>query len=489
MTRPCRLAVLSAPILASVLLVAGCDLAPKENLPIIHVAVAYKDAAAWKPANPSDEIPRGAWWTLYHDPVLTRLEERLDSNNPDLENEVAIYDRARAYAQEAESGLYPTLTFGSAYSYHNLSTNARPLRPPGQPATYGRNSFDAFATYEIDVWDKLHNEARAGQALAEAAAGDLATAKLSLEAELASDYLVWRGLVDEVALLHRTVASYQAAYNLVSDRFHGQIAPEVDVSRAETQLEDARATLAGLINRQVLMEHAIGTLTGTPATDFTMPADSTPLSMPYVPPGMPSTLLERRPDIAAAERRVAAAAHIVGVARAAFYPDISLGLVGGFASNGPDLFTLPNSAWVLGSGLLLPILDGGYRQAELNDSEAALRSADAVYRATVLSAFQDVEDALSEIHWLGEEQKSASAAVKSAQLTVSQATALYRDGATNFLEVAVAQTQELDAERRAVQLHAVQTETTVNLIRALGGGWTRADIPPPPQPGLLHAGP
>ncbi len=275
----------------------------------------------------------------------------------------------------------------------------------------------------------------------------------------------------------------------MNNRFQGQIASLVDVSRARTQLEDARAQVADIIARRLLLEHAIATLVGQPATTFALAPDDAPLPMPMVPPGVPSRLLERRPDIAAAERRVAAAAKLVGVAHAAYYPDISLQLLGGFQSTNINMFALPNSIWTLGSGLALPILDGGLRDAQLSSAQAALRSSTELYRGTVLAAFQDVEDNLALIHWLGEEQAAERAAVAAAQLTQSQALALFRDGATTFLEVVVAQTAALGAEQNAIALHTRELEATVQLIRALGGGWDRHDLPAPPAPGLLHAGP
>jgi NodT family efflux transporter outer membrane factor (OMF) lipoprotein len=467
---------------------AGCDFAPPEQLTVVPVAARYKEEIAFKPAEPLDEIPRGQWWRLYNDAQLNALEAAAQANNANLASQIAVYDQARAYAQQAEAGLYPQVTLQNTLS-ENRQSATRPLRSNTQPSTFGANTVDAAASYEIDFWGKLRNEARAGQALAQAGAADLAAARLSLQAELADDYVVWRGLRDQERLLRNTVAAYEQAFTLVTNRFEGQIASMVDVSRARTQLEDARARVSDIIARRVLLEHAIGTLVGQPATNFTLGTDDAPLGMPVVPPGMPSRLLERRPDIAAAERRVAASAKLVGVAHAAYYPDISLQLLGGFQSTNINMFTLPNSIWTVGSGLALPILDGGLRDAQLTSAQAALRSSAQLYRATVLNAFQDVEDNLALIHWLGEEQVSERAAVTAARETETRALALFRDGATTFLEVVVAQTAALAAEQTSIGLHTRELEATVQLIRALGGGWNRGDLPAPPRPGLLHAGP
>jgi NodT family efflux transporter outer membrane factor (OMF) lipoprotein len=470
------------------LALAGCDFAQPETLSPVPVAAHYKEEVAFRPAQQLDALPRNEWWHLYHDTQLDALEAAAGRNNPALAAQLAVYDQARAYAQQAEAGLYPTVTLQSSLS-ENKQSATRPLRSNTQPSNYGANTVDMAASYEIDFWGKLRNEARSGQALAQAGAADLAQARLSLQAEVADDYVVWRGLRDQERLLRNTVAAYDQALTLVNNRFQGQIASLVDVSRARTQLEDARAQVADIIARRLLLEHAIATLVGQPATTFALAPDDAPLPMPMVPPGVPSRLLERRPDIAAAERRVAAAAKLVGVAHAAYYPDISLQLLGGFQSTNINMFALPNSIWTLGSGLALPILDGGLRDAQLSSAQAALRSSTELYRGTVLAAFQDVEDNLALIHWLGEEQAAERAAVAAAQLTQSQALALFRDGATTFLEVVVAQTAALGAEQNAIALHTRELEATVQLIRALGGGWNRGDLPAPPEPGLLHAGP
>jgi NodT family efflux transporter outer membrane factor (OMF) lipoprotein len=464
---------------------SGCDFAPPERLAPVPVAARYKEEVAFKPAEPLDELPRGEWWHLYHDAQLDALEAAAAHNNAALAAQLAVYDQARAYAQQAEAGLYPTVTLQNGLS-ENRQSATRPLRSNTQPSNFGSNTVDLAASYEIDFWGKLRNEARAGKALAQAGAADFAEAKLSLQAEVADDYVVWRGLRDQERLLRNTVAAYEQAFALVNNRFQGQIASLVDVSRARTQLEDARAQVADIIARRLLLEHAIATLVGQPATTFALTPDDAPLPMPVVPPGMPSRLLQRRPDIAAAERRVAASAKLVGVAHAAYYPDISLQLLGGFQSTNINMFTLPNSIWTVGSGLALPILDGGLRTAQLSSAQAALRSSTELYRGTVLRAFQDVEDNLALLHWLGEEQTAERAAVAAAQLTQTQALALFRDGATTFLEVVVAQTAALAAEETSIALHTRELEATVQLIRALGGGWDRSDLP---APGLLHAGP
>jgi len=458
----------------------GCDFAPAYHAPVTAIPARFKEAGPWQPAQPADTAPRGPWWEAYGDAELNSLESQVNAGNQTLAAAVAAYDQARAYAQEAEAGLFPTIGLGGAIST-NRQSNARPLRSAGQPSYYGANTLDAQANFELDIWGRVRDFVAAGKAEAQASSADLAAVRLSLHAELADDYVTLRGLDAEIALLNNTVDAYGKALTLVHNRFQGDIASGVDVAQAETQLNSAKSQVSDVTARRQLLEHAIATLIGQPAPAFSLAESAEPIAQPDIPTGVPSTLLQRRPDIAAAERQVASANQMVGVAKAAFYPALSLNLLGGFQRTSMNLLSLPMSFWSIGPGLTMPLFEGGLRHAELSGAKAAFREAGARYRATVLGAFQDVEDKLALLHWLAQAAKDEDAAVAAAERSVSLALNLYRDGAENYLQVVTAQTAELDAERAALDLRTRRLQASVGLIRALGGGWTTGDLPPENQ--------
>ena len=299
----------------------------------------------WQPAQPADAAPRGPWWEAYRDPELNRLEAQVDVANQTLAATVAVYDQARAFAQEAEAGLYPTVGVGGTITTNKQSTR-RPLRSANQPNYYGANTIGAQANYEVDVWGRVRDFVAAGKASAQASAADLELLRLSLHAELANDYVTLRGLDEQIRLLNDTVTAYRRALTLVQNRFRGDIASGVDVAQAETQLASAKAQISDVMSRRQLLEHAIATLIGQPAPTFSLAELAVPIPQPNVPAGLPSTLLQRRPDVAAAERQAASANQMVGVARAAFYPSFSLSASGGLQSTGVNLFSLPYSLLV-----------------------------------------------------------------------------------------------------------------------------------------------
>lgn len=454
----------------------GCDLAPKYHAPLVQMPTSFKEAGPWQPAQPADAMPRGAWWEFYGNPELNQLEAQVNVSNQTLAATTAIYDQARAYAQEAEAGLFPTIGVGGDLSRNRQSAH-RPLRSATQPTYYGANTLDAQAHFELDVWGRIRDYVAAGKASAQASDADLEALRLSLHAELANDYVTLRGLDEEIALLNTTVDAYAKALTLVQNRFQGDIASGVDVAQAQTQLDSAKAEISDVMSRRQLLEHAIATLVGRPAPAFSLAISARPLKQPAIPPGVPSTLLQRRPDVAAAERRVAAANELIGVAKAAFYPSLSLNLLGGFQDTGLNLFSLPESIWSVGPSVSLPLFEGGLRRAELAGAKGAFEEAAAQYRATVLDAFQDVEDNLALLHWLAQSIRDEDAAVAAARRSVNLALTLYRDGAENYLQVVTAQTSELTAERTALDLRTRRLQASVGLIRALGGGWTVADLP------------
>ena len=466
---------------------AGCNLAPKYAPPVVTVATAYKEAAPWTQAQPGETSPRGAWWTVFDDPVLDGFERRIDTENPTLAAALATYDQARALAAEAGAALLPTVTAEGSPTYNRQSNN-RPLRGAGQPDEYQANTLGGEIDYEFDFWGRIRNLVAAGRAEAQATSADLANAKLSLQAELADDYLNLRGLDAQTQLLSNTVAAYQRAVDLTQARHRGGVASGLDVSRAEAQLSSAKAQISDAAARRALYEHAIASLVGQPASSFGIqPVESRRL-IPVIPAGLPSTLVQRRPDIAAAERRAYAANRQIGVARAAFFPTISLDAQGGFQNTGgQNLLIAPNTFWTIGPQLALTLFDGGRRRAAVAASRAGFLLASADYRATVLAAFQQVEDQLALANHLRAEAGDEADAVRQSQTTTRLSLVRYREGATNYLDVVTAQTAELQAEQTALALETSRQENSVDLVRALGGGWTTGDLPSPAQSGKLHA--
>jgi multidrug efflux system outer membrane protein len=467
----------------------GCNLAPLYVAPVVTAPPAYKLAGVWTPATPADSASRGAWWTVFGDPTLDGLETRLDTANATLAGALAAFDRARAFAAEANASLLPSVSL-SGQPTTNRQSNNRPLRGGGEPDQYAANTLQGQVSYEFDVWGRIRNLVAEGRAQAQASAGDLATAKLSLEAELADNYVALRGLDAQVNLLDDTVAAYGRALALTQARHRGGVVSGLDVDRAQAQLSSAKAQISDIAAARALYEDAIATLTGQAAPGFAIAVGAGSKLIPAAPAGLPSSLLERRPDIAAAERRAFAANRAIGVARAAFYPTFSLDAFGGFQNTGgPNLISLPNSYWTLGPQFAFLLFDGGRRHAILAASRAAFELASANYKATVLAAFQQVQDGIAQQADFAAEARDAADAVMASQATTRLSLIRYKQGATNYLDVVIAQTAELSAEQQALNLETRRQETSVGLVRALGGGWTSADMPNNRQAGALSRPP
>jgi outer membrane protein, multidrug efflux system len=454
---------------SSALLIGGCDFAPKYEPPAVALAQRYKDAPA------ADEVrleTSGLWWRNFGDRALDNLEAEVDVANPDLAAALAANDRARAYVAQATAGLFPEVDGVGSLSYNRQSNN-RPLRSADQPTYFGNNQlFAEVASYEVDFWGRVRDLIKVAKADEQASADALAQARLELHAELASAYIRLRGLDSEAKLFTDTIANYQAALDLTRNRLAAQIAPPLDVERAETQLDTVKAAASELSVQRSALEDAIAALTGQSAASFRVPRDGGVIALPRRPRTAPAEVLLRRPDVAEAERITAAASAGIGVARAAFYPRFTIGLLGGSQDTGLALLTPGNSMYTVGPAVSLPIFDAGLRQSELEAANASYAEAAAEYRATILRAVKEVQDNLSALRWLATELRQTTDAAEAAQKAAEMSMALYRDGAASYLDVVTAQNAALDAERSVIGLRTRELDANVGLMLALGGGWS-----------------
>ena len=456
---------------ALTLLLASCSLAPPLKTPDIPTADAYKELGPWTRAQPADRLPRDSWWMLYENAELNELETRLIAGNPTLAAALANYAQARALADQARAGLFPTLGVNASVGRNRESINA-PLRGPTTPTYYNANTLGGSVSYELDLWGQIRNEVAAGEANAAASAADLENARLSLIAQLAGDYIQLRSLDRDSAILDETVDAYTRALSLTEQRHGAGIAPGLDVSQAQTQLDAARSQAAQTLAQRALMEHAIAALLGVSASTFSIKPAIVAITLPQIPSGVPATLLERRPDIAAAQRRMIAANADIGVARAAYFPTLTLGAQGGFQSTGfSNWLSAPSSFWAIGPNALLSVFDGGLRRAQVAQARAEFDAAAATYRGTVVTAFQQVEDSLATLDHYHDATLDEKAAVDAAQRTLDFAMALYKQGATDYLTVVTSQTALLQTQLESLNLDTLQLSASVNLILALGGGW------------------
>jgi outer membrane protein, multidrug efflux system len=471
-------ALISSAVCAALL--SGCDLAPVYDPPQFILPASYQGSGPFTVANPDEALsPRGDWWTLFGDPELNQLEEELGRANPTLQAAADAYAQARSLAAQAQSHLLPQVGASAGVSENKSSTRRLFRNPTGRsPLQESSNEFGVAASWEPDFWHALRNGAHQQKRLAQASAADLANARLSLQAELASDYIALRGLDTQLEVLRQSITSYQSAVQVARLRTTGKIASGLDLARALAQLDSAQAQETETRLQRDLMQHAVAVLVGAvPSTFSIAPSKDFVLTPPKLPTGVPSQLLQRRPDIASAERQMAAANASIGVARAAFYPNVTFNLSGGFQDDAFNLLSLPNNFWSVGAAATLPLFEGGLRRAQLRQSWAQYAQTRDGYRETVLAAFQEVEDGLSETQRLATEDTQQREASDQSGQALSISTMLYKDGLDNYLSVSVAQVQALAAQLTEVQIRVRQVQAAVSLIRALGGGWTVQQLP------------
>lgn len=471
-----------ALLLVAGVTLAGCSLAPAYKVPAVPVAALYQDSGPWQQAQPSDQLPRDHWWQLYHDAQLDQLQQRLLANNADLAAALAHYRQAQAFNRQTRSALFPQVS-ATGNGQRDRESDTKPLRGATSPANYDSYTVGGEIDYELDLWGRVRNTVEAGKDETLAAAADLASAQLSLQAQLVDNYIQLRGLDQQIALLQQSIDAYQKALQLTQTRHAGGIASGLDVASAQTQLSSAKSLWSQALAQRALIKDAIAVLVGDSAARFSMAAQTAEIGLPQVPASVPSTLLQRRPDIAAAERRVAAANARIGVARAAYFPSLTLSAMGGLQSaDYAGMLALPNRYWAIGPTLFETIFDGGRRKAGVAAAKAATDEAGARYRGVVLNAFAQVEDNLAQLDHVGVALTDQKEAADAAQHSMDLAMDRYKQGAVSYLDVVQAQTVALVAKRSMLDLDTQQLRASVQLIRALGGGWsidqlTRATTP------------
>jgi multidrug efflux system outer membrane protein len=432
------------------------------------------NAAEWKTAQPAAHLPRGVWWRIFGDLHLDRLEVLATANNQELAGALARFDQARASVNVARSGLFPQVEIDPAYTRQRTSAN----QPQSGHAAGTSPTFNTFtlllqAGWEADLWGRVRRQVEAARAQLKASADDVEAVKLAIQAEVATDYFTLRALEAEHDLLVRTAESFRRSLELTLTRRKGGIATDLDVSQAQTQLRTTEAQLPALELQRAKLLHALATLCGQPAIGFSLEPSGTPSTpMPAIPVSLPSELLERRPDIAAAEQRMAAANARVGVANAAFYPRLTFNGLAGFQSiSAASWFDWPSRFWAVGPTLELPLFTGGLNRAQLALARASYNETVAGYRQTVLGAFQEVEDQLAAQRLLQTQAEAEAAALTAAQRTLEIANNRYKAGLVTYLEVAIAQRSALLLEQTVVELRGEKLVAAVGLVRAVGGGW------------------
>jgi NodT family efflux transporter outer membrane factor (OMF) lipoprotein len=466
------------------LLTAGCMVGPKYSTPTVPMTPAFKESPPdsfketgdWKVAQPGAPSLSAKWWETFGDPQLNALEQEVTTGNQDLKIAEARFTQARAMIRVNRAAQYPTISTGPGISSVRYSAN-RPYFPETPTAT-GDLVLPFDFSYEVDLWGRVRRTVNASREEAQAAAADLAGATLSIQAELAYDYFELRSADAQEWLLGETVDAYTGALRLTRNRFEGGASPKSEMAQAQTQLDTARAEDTDVGVQRAQYEHAIATLLGKPPAAFQLESVAFHPEPPAIPVGLPSQLLERRPDIAASERRAAEANEQIGIARAAFFPTVTLGASAGLEGNSIlNWLTWPSRFWAIGPSAAQTLFDAGRRHATSDAALAGYDAAVAAYRETTLTAFQQVEDNLAALRILEREEGQERGAVASAQESLQLATNRYRGGVDNYLQVITAQTIALENERNEIDIQRRRMDASVLLIKALGGGWSVAALP------------
>jgi multidrug efflux system outer membrane protein len=465
-------------LLVAVLLPLGCTVGPDYQRPAAGEPPAWKETGPWKEAAPRDAIAKGPWWEVFGDPLLNDLEEKAAAASPDLKAAVARVSQARAIARLSESDFFPTI------SLNPTATRARYARdrsapPSAQGVPYTSNEFRVplQLSYEVDLWGRVRRASEAATAIAEASVASYETIRLGLHSDLASTYFALRALDADRSVLRRTLDLRREALRLAQARLRLGAGNDLDVSRAETELTTTEAESIGLEKRRAEFEHALAVLTGRAPSEVSLPDKPLDLPPPAIPAGLPSELLERRPDVAEAERLLAAANAEIGIATSAYYPQLQLTAVGGFSSSDlSTLFNWQNHIWALGAGLAAPLYQGGRVDADVERARARYEENVALYRGRLLVAFQEVEDGLSGLRVLAQQSEAQARAVASSRRTATLSSARYNAGLVSYFEVVDAERTALQSERLATQIQGQRLVTSVFLIKALGGGWQDSAI-------------
>ena len=464
---PSRRRLLAATLCA---VLGGCALAPAYEAPPVNLPAGFKEAGDWVPATPADDAPRGAWWTVFNDPVLNDLAASVQVSNQNVAAAGAAYAQARALVAGQRAALFPAVSLAADA---DRSSSRSTVVSSASGARLG-NSYQVSlgGSWEPDLWGRLRGGVQNAAAQAQASAADLALATLSAQGELAANYLNLRETDVQDELLRATIAGYERALQITQNRYDAGVAPKTDLFQSQTQLATSRADLVGLQRQRAQLEHAIAVLLGKTPAEFSLAPAAWQPTVPDIPPVLPATLLQRRPDIAAAERRVAAANATIGVARAGYFPSIGLSASYGYgASRVGDLFNASAAAWSLGLSLAQRVFDAGAVNAQVASARASHERTAAQYRQTVLVAFQDVEDQLAASHVLAQQLELRRIASSAADQAEQQVLNRYRAGQVSYTEVVTAQATALQARRTLAQLQADRQIVAVALMQALGGGW------------------
>ena len=489
MTRTVRLLALAS---ASAVLLSGCLVGPNYVRPSAPTTPHFKEAEGWIPAQPNDAAPRGDWWTVFNDPVLNDLEAKVVVSNQNLAAAEAAYRQAHAMVAEDRAQLFPTVSVngeatrtGSHNNVPIITGTGTTTTTPGTTST-GTTVYSAHSSYQLDgqaswapdLWGKIRRTVEGAKANAQASAADIANARLSAQAELATDYVQLRADDELKRLTDVTVEGYARSLTITQNQYNAGVAAKSDLLTAQTQLENAQAQSADYVRQRQLMEHAIAVLAGEAPADLTIAPTTWTLTPPDVPVSVPSTLLLRRPDVAAAERQAAYANAQIGVQVSAYYPTLNLtGEFGSSGSNLGSLFSASSTFWSLGASAAETVLDFGARKARVQEAKAAYDEAVAQYRQTVLSAFQGVEDQLASVRVLAQETPFRTEASQAADAAERIALNQYRAGTTTYTTVVVAQTTALSARTTLISNQESRIVAALTLIQDLGGGWSTSDLP------------